>query len=235
MRWRRAVPFAAAVVALSAAITACSGSDGGTGKPTAGGNLFPNPSFEEGRDPWYSLKPPDFELSQDVAHSGQTSALLRMNDSVDQAGAKIYYLVQEVAAQEFPEVISGYYRVEGWAKGTPKQYLQFVVIAFGPDNFTEAPNVQIRYLLAGIDAPPFAIGNAKFVFLSRDEPVTGEWVHFERNLREDFNQFWGVVPEGFDKLRILFEVRFDDKVAGQGAPQANVYYDDLYMGPAGGE
>jgi len=234
MRSRRAVLFAAAVVALSVAITACSNSDGGR-EPPAGGNLFPNPSFEEGRDPWYSLKPPDFELAQDVAHSGQASALLRMSDSVEQAGAKIYYLVQEVAPQEFPEVISGYYRVDGWVKGTAKQYLQFVVIAFGPDNLTDAPNVQIRYLLAGIDAPPFPISNAKFVFLSRDEPVTGEWVHFQRNLREDFKQSWGAVPKGFDKLRILFEVRFDDKVAGQGAPRADVHYDDLYMGPAGSE
>jgi hypothetical protein len=29
-------------------------------------------------------------------------------------------------------------------------------------------------------------------------------------------------------------VRWDDKMAGQGAPRGNVYYDDLYIGAAGG-
>jgi len=38
-------------------------------------------------------------------------------------------------------------------------------------------------------------------------------------------------PEGFSKIRVLFEVRFDDKEAGAPAA-AEVYYDDLYMGPA---
>jgi hypothetical protein len=147
--------------------------------------------------------------------------------------AKVFYLVQEVMPEEFPELISGYYRVENWTKGTPKQYLQFVVIAFGVTNLPGGyPNHQIRYPLAGISEAPFSIGNAHFVFLSRDEPRQGEWVYFERNITQDFEELWGAAPEGFSKLRILFEVRYDQKQAGPTPANADVYYDSLYMGPA---
>ena len=198
-------------------------------------NLFPNPGFEDGQDPWFSLKEPNFIRTEALANSGSASALLQMRDPLEAEGAKVYYLVQEIEPTEFPEVLRGYYRVENWKKETPKQYLQFVVIAFGVDNLPGGfTNHQIRYPLAGIDSPPFDIGNAYFVFLGKDEPVTGQWVPFEANIAEDFKRLWGAVPEGFDKLRILFEVRWDDKIAGQGAPEADVYYDDLYIGPAAG-
>jgi hypothetical protein len=199
-------------------------------------NLFHNPGFESGREPWCSLhamEVPSFEVSQDFAHSGTSSAYLQMRVPAEEAGdAKVFYLVQEVTPQDFPELISGYYRVENWVKGTPKQYLQFVVIAFGDTNLTPVyPNHQMRYPLAGISEEPFDIANAFFVFITKDEPKTGEWVYFERNIKQDFEQFWGAAPEGFSKLRILFEVRYDDKEAGAAA-EADVYYDDLYMGPA---
>jgi hypothetical protein len=204
--------------------------------PEGQANLFHNPGFESGREPWCSLhatEVPPFEVSQDFAHSGTSSAYLEMRVPAEEIGhAKVFYLVQEVTPQEFPELISGYYRVENWVKGTPKQYLQFVVIAFGDTNLTPVyTNHQIRYPLAGISEEPFEIANAFFVFLTKEEPKTGEWVYFERNIREDFEQLWGAAPEGFSKLRILFEVRYDDKEAGAAA-EADVYYDDLYMGPA---
>jgi hypothetical protein len=205
--------------------------------PEGQANLFHNPDFELGEDPWCSLHPEQvspFEVSQDFAQSGESSALLRMRVPAEEVGeAKVFYLVQEVTPEEFPELISGYYRVENWSKGTPKQYLQFVVIAFDVTNLTAGyPNYQMRYPLAGISEEPFAIANAFFVFLGKEEPRTGEWVYFERNIKEDFEQFWGVAPEGFSKLRILFEVRYDDKQAGPAPAEADVYYDSLYMGPA---
>jgi len=175
-----------------------------------------------------------FEVSQDYAQSGESSALLRMRVPAEEEGnAKVFYLVQEVIAEEFPDLMSGYYRVENWTKGTPKQYLQFVVVAFGVTNLPGGyPNHQMRYPLAGISEEPFAIANAFFVFIGKEEPRTGEWIYFERNLKEDFEQFWGAAPEGFSKIRVLFEVRYDDKEAGPVPSEADVYYDDLYMGPA---
>jgi hypothetical protein len=38
----------------------------------------------------------------------------------------------------------------------------------------------------------------------------------------------------FDKLRILFEKRWDSKEAGSPA-EADAFYDDLYVGPASGD
>ena len=230
MRPRRLALGFGFVLALVLTFAACSSSGGSSEQDE--GNLFPNGGFEEGRDPWFSLKPPDFISSQELAHSGQTSALLRMRDPPETNDVKVYYLVQEITPDELPEVVSGWYRVEHWLKGTPKQYLQFVVIALGADNLPgDYTNYQIRYLLAGIEDPPFFIQNAHFVFIDKEEPALGEWVYFERNLREDFERLWGAAPQNFEKLRILFEVRWDDKMPGSPA-EADVYYDDLYIGPA---
>jgi hypothetical protein len=240
------------VVALAAAVllAACRGdnADGPESTPAPGspagatqsadGNWFTNPGFEEGDEPWISLNPGEpgaggFVVSQDFAHSGTSSALLRMRDPPEAEGAKVYYLVQEIAPGELPQTVRGYYRVENWVKNTPRQYLQFVVIAFNTDNFpADVSNYQVRYLLAGTASAPFRIDNAFFVFLGRDEPVQDEWVPFEANIRDDFQRLWGKIPEGFDKLRILFEVRWDGKVSGDGIAEADVYYDDLYIGPA---
>jgi hypothetical protein len=204
-------------------------------------NVLAIPGFEECSDaspapcsPWFALKPPNLTLS-DVAHSGDTSALLRMREPPEAAGAKVFYLVQEVAPTEFPEVLSGFYRVENWLRGTEKQYLQFVVIVVRADNRPqEFSNHQIRYILSGIDEPPFEITNAKFVFLSKEDPPIGEWVPFQVNVKQDFIDLWGAAPEGSDFIRLLYEVRYDGKLPGSGATEADVYYDDLYFGPAEG-
>lgn len=196
-------------------------------------NLFGNGGMEDGRKYWFVLKPPDYELSTEVFHSGETSALLRMQAPAEAEGEGRYYLVQEVAPEVFPEIISGYYRVENWHRGTQKQYLQFVPIVFGATNLRgDYSNHQVRYLLDGIAEEPFPIGNAFFVFLGQAEPTTDQWVYFEVNLAEDFERFWGAVPEGYSKMRVLFEGAYSDKAVGETGIEADIYYDDLYMGPA---
>lgn len=201
-------------------------------------NLLVNGGFEAGPDPWISLstsawgKP--FSVSSRVAHSGAHSAQLELRAPGGASGAKVFGVVQEITPDHFPEVISGYYYVGDWLKSTRKQYLQFVVIAFGATNLPGGyANHQIRYPLAGIDEEPFAIANARFLFLTRDEPPRGQWVHFERGVADDFRELWGAVPQDFEKLRILFEVRYDDKPVGAEG-KADVYYDDLYLGSAAG-
>jgi hypothetical protein len=204
-------------------------------RPDTSFNLLANGGFEEGAEPWITLASESgFELSSAQARSGVNSALLLMRDPAEATGtegAKVYYLVQEITPDRMPEVICGYYRVEKWMKGSRHQYLQAVAIAFAPSNFPNTyPNYQIRYLLAGADSPPFNIDNGRFVFVTREEPATGAWVPFELHVKEDFEQLWGAAPEGFEKLRLLFEVRWDNKVAGEGPAEADVYYDDLYTG-----
>jgi hypothetical protein len=226
-----------ATIFLTVLASACSGDDS-DGNANPDGNLFLNPGFEETYDnpddqPWFTLaEESGFTISQDYAYSGSNSALLAMDDPAEATGkGKVYYLVQEITPDEMPEVVEGFYRVENWRRGTPLQYLQFVVIALEPKNFpTFASNYQIRYILAGIDAPPFDIRNAHFSFLSREDPVIGEWVEFSVPLRDDFKRLWNAIPEDFSKLRLLFEVRWDDKREGSGAIRGDVYYDDLYIG-----
>jgi hypothetical protein len=242
--------LAAFFVLLGLVLIVVSCGDGGdetSAGSDADGNIFINPGLEEGSEPWASMTAavnPDpllhFVRTEDVAHSGTASALLRMRDGAEAGGdARVYYLVQEVTPEEFPEVVSGFYNVQYWNKGTPRQYLQFVVIAFSSDNAPRDPsgvpfpNHQIRYILAGINSPPFPIANAHFVFISRDEPVLGEWISFERNIKEDFENLWGAAPVGFDRIRVLFEVRWDGKEPGSPS-EADVFYDDLYIGPAPG-
>lgn len=199
-------------------------------------NLFDNSSFEKGEEPWISLTTPawgtPFHVSDAGAHTGKQSAALDMRATAE-VGTKVFGVVQEVEPEEFPELISGYYRVGQWTRGTVVQYIQFVVIAIGSTNAPGTfPNHQIRYILAGIDQPPFAISNAKFIFVGTEEPAPDGWVYFERNVRQDFIDQWGAVPEGFTSIRVLFEVRYDSKDSGNMEPTADVFYDDLYLGPA---
>ena len=210
--------------------------EGGETPQPASGNLFGNPGFEDAdKGPWFSLKLPQFEVSQEQAHTGRASAFLKLRETEQASGGKALSLVQEPTPAAFPEFISGYYRVDNWQKGTPKQYLEMVVIAVGATNMAQPyPNHQIRYLLAGVSAEPLTVGNGFFVFVSKEEPVQGQWVYFERNIKEDFAQLWQAVPEGYSNLRIIFEVRYDDKQAGGGRPEADVYFDDLYLGSAAG-
>lgn len=227
-----------AVIAACGVAAACASCSGGDDPkiymtPDSSGNFFPNPGFEDGSAPWFTLaEEAGFTVTDEYAYTGDHSAHLEMDDPPEATGqGKVYYLVQDLTLQELPETVEGFYRVENWERGTPLQYLQFVVIAIGPkNNPTSSPNYQIRYIIAGIDAPPFDIGNAHFVFLSRDDPVIGEWTKFGANVREDFERLWNVVPEDFETLRVLFEVRWDYKSVGSGAPRADVYYDDLYIG-----
>lgn len=259
----RAKLIVMALLACAALALSCSGGDSGTTAPTAvptpgtpqasagpcvpvsptpapDGNLFGDPSFEAGRGPWCSLDTeawgPPFEVSGNQALDGTSSAHLKLR-SEDGGAARIYGVVQEIAPEEFPDVLSGNYYVERWEKGTPKQYLQFVVIVFGADNIPaevagQANNHQIRYILAGTASQPTFVSNSRYVFVTQEEPKAGEWVHFERNIRQDFEQLWGEVPRGFDKIRILFEVRWDERQPSDAPSAADVYYDGLYLGPA---
>ncbi|MEX0786032.1 MAG: DUF192 domain-containing protein, partial [Dehalococcoidia bacterium] len=203
-------------------------------------NAFANGSFEDGAGPWYSLDTEawgsPFTLSQGQALDGENSAKLELR-SEEGGQAKVFGVVQEVSPTEFPERVSGSYYVERWEKGTPKQYLQVVVIVWEADNVPaelagRVSNHQMRYIMAGAAEQPTLIANARYVMVSLDEPSVGEWVPFELDVRQDFEQLWGDVPRGYDRIRVLFEVRWDDRQSSDGPSAADVYYDDLYFGPA---
>lgn len=195
-------------------------------------NLFKNGSFEKGREPWFSLDATSwgegFEISERFAVHGRHAAYLPLRTEAGSIGTKIFGVVQEVASEKFPRKISGYYRVENWNRQTEKQYVQFVVIVWG-DPVSRLPNIQIRYILAGVTRPPFEIRNARFWFLGGEEPEQSAWIPFERDLHADFLTVWGHVPSRFKKARILFEARYDGKHPAEAPPSADVYFDQLSL------
>jgi hypothetical protein len=223
--------FLAVLTFLLLVVTLPAGACGSGSDKGESSNLLTNPGFEKGADPWYSMETEGwgapFDVSDSVAHSGSHSAHLAIRPPSAPVQHQVYGAVQSLKPETFPEFLSGFYRVENWQKGTEYQYLQFVVIAILPEG---QGNIQIRYLLAGTATDPFRIDNAKFVYLTKEEPNIGEWVHFERNIADDFLQLWGKVPESVQELRIFFEGRYDFDAPSTGNMSGDVYYDDLYVG-----
>jgi len=130
--------------------------------------------------------------------------------------------------------------VERWEKDSKRTalYLQVVVIVWDDPQIAsiirserpigELRNYQVRYYLAGLEAPPFELLNTRFEFVAKTPPKLDVWTHFEVPLRADFERLWGVVPQGYDRLDIIFEARWDQMPQGTGV-RADVYYDDLYL------
>ncbi|MDX1531253.1 MAG: hypothetical protein R3362_06980, partial [Rhodothermales bacterium] len=84
------------------------------------GNLFANAGFESGPEPWFSIvADAGFEVTAERAHTGDHSALLRVDDPASAEGEKVYYLVQEIEPDGLPEIVQGTYRVENWDRGAP--------------------------------------------------------------------------------------------------------------------
>ena len=128
--------------------------------------------------------------------------------------------------------------MESWFPGHADTdlYLQVVVIVWKDPRARQltrsvADNYQIRFYLAGLPQPAFQLQNARIVMLDRKVPRLREWVHFDIPVEDHFREQWGVVPEGYEFLRVLFEARWDNRPPG--APvHADVYYDDLHFGDA---
>ena len=117
-------------------------------------------------------------------------------------------------------------------------YLQVVVIVWDDPRTAELlpqiPNLrnyQIRTYLAGQSDIAVPIANARISMLSKQQPVRGKWVPFEIPVRDDFERAWGVVPEGYSRVSVLFEARWDNMPKGSSVA-ADVYFDDLFVGPA---
>jgi hypothetical protein len=210
------------------------------------GNQLVNPGFEQGREGWsYRDQSPhwgDFSIVESPVHSGSRAAHLALRQSADAAPqeVKVHGVVQEISPASFPQRLGGFYRVERWEKSSPEidLYMQAVVIVWGDPrtprivNPISPPvmlqNYQLRYYLAGVAGPAMRVANSKIEIVSRDAPPLGEWVAFDVPLRADFQRLWGVVPEGYEMLRLLFEARWDNLPAG-GSVSVDVYYDDLYV------
>jgi hypothetical protein len=207
-----------------------------------GVNALLNPGFENGEQSWASAGPNKFTVTSDQALSGSAAAQLTMRATTDSPVSATYTVFQEFTPSEFPEVLSFNYLVNNWAKGTEKQYIEVAVIVYGGTEAfptcpgpeaDECPNYQIRYILGGVSQNPITVENSKYVFVSRDEPSQDEWIPITRDMKADFQNTWGAVPDKPEKIRILAEVRYDDREATDGPMEADVYFDDMFVGTKG--
>ena len=211
------------------------------------GNLLENPGFEAGEAGWtYPVESPywgNFEVVESPVHSGRRAAHLRLRAGPEDQTRTVWILgvMQELRPGRFPDVMGGFYRVDAWEKGDARTslYLQAVgivwsdeagvVINHGRPSSSPIRNYQLRFYLAGVSEPPFRLGNSGFAFVSKEPPRRGEWTYFEVPLREEFQRQWGLVPERYDSLRVLFEARWDTRPPGSTIV-ADAYFDDLFLG-----
>lgn len=225
-------------------------------------NLLVNPSFEEPVAPqaqpvnphvlgeWWSFAGPEkpywrhFEVTDAMATEGERSVRLTLDSEGYDGATLIVGATQNVVTDSMPTELSGAVRVDNWKRGTMRQYVQIVVIVWNvTDNKpagVAAKNYQIAYTFAGIERPPFAIANRKFLFPRGElidlhgedgDPIEGEWKRFDLNPRQDFIEQWGVDPSDFEYVRVLYEVRYDGRRANTEPPAyATVHWDDLYFG-----
>ncbi len=221
---------------VAAAVLSCA-SEGAA--PEAAPNLLENPSFEEGREPWYDMRRPHvpgwgtFSISDAQAFDGRYALHLAL-DSADFPGRLgIAGAVQELPLARPPRMLRGRYRVEGWERGTSAQYIQIVVMVMSPLNFPEwrEASVQLAFVLAGLREPPFEISNRRFEFLGPAEPELGRWIPFEIDLHRAFERQWTHLPRDGSAVRVFLEARFDgfDRSRGDRA-RADVYFDALHLG-----
>lgn len=236
-KWSRSALVGVAVLALAVA-GACGGDDdgGASGSGSDGdGNLITEPGFENGGSSWKARGGPP-TISADQTKSGGSSALLQMRDTAESPTTQSYSVFQDITTGEVPEFLSFEYFVGHWVKGTRLQYIEATVVVTGKDaQLPECagepcPNFQLRYLLAGVETDPVAVLNAGFIVVSSDEPVEGEWVHFEAPVADDFAELWGQLPDEVESIRLLVDVRYDNREAEEAPLEADVYIDDVYLG-----
>ncbi|HSA59425.1 MAG TPA: hypothetical protein VLJ37_07035 [bacterium] len=199
-------------------------------------NLVLNPSFEDDTA-WTSRQHPGwhrFELTPKRPHSGRRCAQTVLEKHPVTEGAQIWGALQEFKVSKLPRKIGVWYRIENWKQATGKQYVQVVVMIHDKrlEKLTTQPQMQVRYILAGLSEPPYPNPvNGRYLMAGPKKPRQGRWVHFERNLVDDFVKAWGWYPENFQRMEIFLEARYDEPVPEGIKVTGEVYWDDAILMP----
>ncbi len=140
-------------------------------------------------------------------------------------------LAQDIGTRQVPKTLSGWYRVDGWKRGSNVQYVGLVLAAVGGKHspLPTSTNVQIHYMLGGIGAQPFGIGNAKFVFVDKADPKSNTWTRFEVHPSADFRRTWKSVPSALKYLRLILVTRVMNHHTGDAPGAADVRWDDIAL------
>jgi hypothetical protein len=234
LRFRACSAAAAALLALI--LSGCGLLDESPNLPTripTTMNRLANPGFENGDTHWIAPPAPDsisFAVSDIAARSGDASGGLRMSAAPGETGSRVAGASQEIVGSDFPEVVSGYYHVDDWQPGGTPVYLQFVVAVDGGD-FADSMDVhEVRFVIAGIQQEPLFLPQARYVFLDRAAPKIDRWTYFAYPAKKAFETRWGSAPTTWQRLRVSFELRYDDRMAEHLDTSATAHYDDLYAG-----
>jgi hypothetical protein len=201
-----------------------------------GQNLVRNPSFED-ETAWSSRRHPGwhpFTVTNRRAHSGAYSAVTALEKHPVTDGAQIWGAVQEFKIRKLPRKIGIWYRIEDWKQTVPKQYVQVVVMVHDERlaRLTTQPQMQVRYLLAGLSEPPYPDPvNGRYLMAGPKKPKQGRWIYFERDLVQDFVKAWGWYPENFQRMEIFLEARYDEPVPEGADIAGEVYWDDVVLTP----
>jgi len=197
-------------------------------------NRLANPGFENGDTPWIAPPEPDsisFAVSDIDTRTGAGSGGLRVSAAPGETGSRVAGASQEILASDFPEVVSGYYRVDDWQPGGATVYLQFVVEVVG-GNFADSIGVhEVRFVIAGVQQEPLFLPRARYVLLDRAAPKVDRWTYFAYPVKKAFETRWGIAPAAWQRLRVSFELRYEDRATGFTDTLATAHYDDLYAGP----
>ena len=200
-------------------------------------NLLVNPSFEEGRKGWdWREASPHwtrYEVTPRRSHGGTHAAHLQLVPQA-QRTPRIWGAVQTLTLHQLPGTLDLWYRVENWRQPVARQYVQVVVMVHGEPHFTGPTDTlrQVRYILAGLDAPPYtAVTNAKYRIVGPKLPRQGVWTRFTTHVAEDFRQAWGPLPGRFAKVEVFLEVRYDDPIPPGRMASGDVYWDDITLRP----
>lgn len=200
-------------------------------------NLIKNAGFEAGTQEWkwleWSKGWAPFEHASNHAYEGKGSLYLPVRS--DGRPTIVWGAVQELTLDDdIPECVEGYYYVDQWQGGEWKQYLQFVIIDLSHSLGEKMGQAQLRYIVSGVTTPPLNISNAQYLFVEthrRETPVLKQWTKFSIDPKADFLKNWNYTPTKGSQLRILFEARFDHHMKQANPALADVYFDNLYMGP----
>ncbi len=175
-------------------------------------NLFVDPGFESGTG-WIA---PSLFLDTGQAHGGKQSVQLL----VDGPPGSVDAAMQSVVTPDFPEFLSGFYRVDEWPAGGA--YLQFVVHPVGP---RQEVLPELRFIIAGAGSEAAPSSAAPAVFLSRAAAVTGEWTYFAYPIRQAFVDKFAAIPAPWASIEFSLEIR-----SLSGDVRTTAYFDDMYLG-----
>jgi len=222
--------------ALAAVLTACGVLKAPPALPTGSpshSNVLVNGGFEAGADGWAPVLAEaagPVDVVDGSGHGGRRSLALRLSGNGTAGTGRTIGATQTVNTEAFPEMVSGFYRVDRWQPNAASQNVRFVVSVRGGD-FGDGLGVHVvRFIVAGSDAAAALLPGVAQTYLSRAAPLR-RWTYFGYPVKQAFADRFGKAPTRWDAMEISVEAGYDGETGGGPGAAAEVSFDDVYAGP----